>query len=108
MVAVGVFAIFGGLSAFVAQNQADSGDALAGSIALAAVGGFVFTVITVLSVPGLIAGYGLLKIRRWARVLGIVLSALSLLNVPFGTALGAYGLWILLKPETEALFARGG
>ena len=30
-----------------------------------------------LFVPGLIAGYGLLKRRRWARRLGIVASALS-------------------------------
>jgi hypothetical protein len=39
--------------------------------------------------------------------LTIILSALHLFNVPFGTALGVYGFWVLLSPETEALF-RGG
>ncbi|HYO51634.1 hypothetical protein [Archangium sp.] len=31
-----------------------------------------------------------------ARITGLVLSAFALLNFPIGTALGAYGLWILL------------
>jgi len=29
-----------------------------------------------------------------------------LLSVPIGTALGIYGLWVLLRPETEALFVQ--
>jgi hypothetical protein len=37
-------------------------------------------------------------------VLGLVLAALNLLNVPLGTALSLYAFWVLLKPETEALF----
>jgi len=37
-------------------------------------------------------------------MLTIVLSALDLLHVPFGTILGIYGLWVMLKPETEQLF----
>jgi hypothetical protein len=48
---------------------------------------------------------GLLKFQPWARVLTIVLCAINLLNVPFGTALGIYGLWVLLNSETEQLFA---
>jgi hypothetical protein len=37
-------------------------------------------------------------------MLTIVLSAIELLHVPFGTALGIYGLWVLLSPPTEELF----
>ncbi len=58
----------------------------------------------VLSLPGLLAGFGLLKFRPWARILTLVLSALNLINIPFGTILGAYGLWVLLTKETERLF----
>jgi hypothetical protein len=58
-----------------------------------------------LSLPGLIAGVGLLKLRPWARIVGIVLAALNLINIPFGTILGVYGLWVLLNKETERLFA---
>jgi hypothetical protein len=70
----------------------------------------VATIITVVvltaSLPCLALGYGLLNLRPWARVLGIVLSAINLLNVPFGTAVALYAFWVLLKPETEALFRR--
>jgi hypothetical protein len=57
-----------------------------------------------LGVPGLVAGVGLLKLRPWARILGIVISALDLAHIPFGTALGVYGLWVLFNRETERLF----
>ena len=56
------------------------------------------------AVPGFVVGAGLLKRRPWARILGIVMSALSLMHVPFGTALGVYGLWILFHRDTESLF----
>jgi hypothetical protein len=35
-----------------------------------------------------------------------VLSALHILNIPIGTAVGIYGLWALTQRETEALFNR--
>ncbi len=54
-----------------------------------------------IAVVGFIAGFGLLKVRPWARVLAIVLGFISLLNAPFGTALGVYTLVILL-PSTAA------
>jgi hypothetical protein len=60
----------------------------------------------VLSLPGVIAGFGLLKYRPWARILTIVLSALNLMNIPFGTILGIYGLWVMLSDEGSRLFAQ--
>lgn len=60
-----------------------------------------------LALPGLIAGIGLLKYQPWARILGIVLCIINLINLPFGTILGVYGLWVLFNKETEALFAGG-
>jgi zinc ribbon protein len=50
---------------------------------------------------GFAAGWGLLQRERWARMLTLVLAFVSLLSVPFGTALGIYTLWVLL-PETAA------
>ena len=52
----------------------------------------------------MITGFGLLKLKPWARIVGIVLCAINLINIPFGTILGAYGLWVLLNGETERLF----
>jgi hypothetical protein len=59
------------------------------------------------AVPGLVVGIGLLTRRPWARILGIVISVLSLMHFPFGTALGIYGLWVLFHRDTERLFAAG-
>ena len=90
-----------GIATMVAQQEPDA--AVAAPI-LAIVGVGVFALITLLSIPGLALGIGLVKFKEWARILGLVLSALNLLNVPFGTMLGGYGLWVLLNKETEAVF----
>jgi len=52
-------------------------------------------------VIGVVAGWGLLERRPWARLLSIVLGFLNLVDMPFGTALGIYTLWVLL-PERNA------
>lgn len=57
-----------------------------------------------LSLPGLLAGYGLLQRKRWGRILAIIVGALHLASVPVGTALGVYTFLILLKPEAEVYF----
>jgi hypothetical protein len=79
-------------------------DALAAIPIIGMVGSFLMTFLFVLGVPKLIAGVGLLKYKPWARVLTIVLCAISLINFPMGTLLGAYGLWVMLNSETESLF----
>jgi hypothetical protein len=105
--ALGVFAAmivllgFGGVSALVAFDH--SSDATAVPI-LGAIGTFVFILLLALSLPGFIIGIGLVQYRAWARLAGIILSAFDLVNVPIGTALGIYGLWVLLNRETEQMF----
>ena len=59
----------------------------------------------IIALPGLICGYGLLTKKSWSRIFGIILSCLSLINIPFGTAIGIYGLWILFKDETKQLLS---
>src|SRR4030095_14930107 len=59
--------------------------------------GPVFLALAVLFfMPGLIGGLGLLRGKSWARPIIIVLSFLILLAFPVGTALGGFGLWVLL------------
>jgi len=50
---------------------------------------FVVLLLTVGLLP-LAVGYGLAKRRRWAKPLGLSLAAVSLINIPVGTALGIY------------------
>ena len=80
-----------------------SGDA-AGALIASSVGLVVALIVLVFVLPGLIAGYGLLKYKSWARILAIVLGALNILNFPFGTALGAYTIWALTRPEVQRAF----
>ena len=62
--------------------------------------GPLFLAMAVLFVlPGLIGGLGLLRGKRWARAIIIVLSFLIVLLFPVGTALGGFGLWVLLGRE---------
>jgi len=97
-----VLLVFGGVSALVAANH--SSDSLAAIPILGAIGGFVFILVMALSLPGLIIGIGLMQFKPWARIGGIVLSVFDLVGFPFHTALGIYGLWVLLNRETEQMF----
>jgi hypothetical protein len=59
-------------------------------------------IIAVKAAAGFAAGWGLLQREPWARMLTIVLAFLALFNIPFGTALGIYTLWVLLPAESDA------
>ncbi|MFQ5629037.1 MAG: hypothetical protein ACE5I1_09775 [bacterium] len=65
--------------------------------------------IAITSLPGIIAGYGILKRKEWGRILSLILGVLNLINIPFGTILGIYTLYVLLNQETIDIFsdARG-
>lgn len=103
--AVIVFLVFGGIAGIVGIAGHDDPDAVRMAVPVLGVLGTVIPlIIAVLSLPGIIVGVGLLRFEGWARILGIILSALNLLHVPLGTLLGIYGLWVLLQPETERLF----
>jgi len=49
----------------------------------------------------LIAGLGLLQREPWGRTLTLVVGFISLFNIPIGTALGVYTLWVLLPAQSE-------
>ncbi|MFZ0822660.1 MAG: zinc ribbon domain-containing protein [Terriglobales bacterium] len=50
---------------------------------------------------GFFAGWGLLQREEWARTVALVVGFLALLNVPIGTALGIYTLWVLLPAQSD-------
>jgi hypothetical protein len=70
--------------------------------------GFLSSLFTILGILvlgkagcGFIAGWGLMKHDAWARVLALVLAFVSLFNIPFGTAIGVYTLWVLLPGQSQ-------
>jgi hypothetical protein len=104
LAAVAILLVTGAVTGIVG-TAADPADARM-AIPFIRLGGTAVAIyFTALAVPGVVVGVGLLERRPWARVLGIVLAVLSLMHVPFGTALGVYGLWVLFNRETEGLFA---
>ncbi len=58
------------------------------------------------AIAGVIAGWGLMAHAPWARMLAIVLGVISLIHIPFGTALGIYTLWVLVPAGAEAEYQR--
>jgi len=98
-----VFAL--GTAASIVGMSASPEDAAIAVPILGLTGTALAALLLLLSLPGLVTGWGLLKLRPWARILGIVLAVISLLNFPIGTAVGIYGLWVLLTKDTEKLFA---
>jgi len=49
----------------------------------------------------------LLQREPWARTLAVILGFVSLFfNIPFGTALGIYTLWVLLPAESDVAYER--
>ena len=71
---------------------------------LGVVGVFVAMLMAVLSIPGLLAGYGLLKRTSWGRILAIIVGILNLPNFPLGTALGVYALLVLFQEGADTYF----
>ena len=55
----------------------------------------IATTTAVWTVLLLLAGYALLTRKTWGRALAIVAAVLSLIAIPFGTAMGIYTLWVL-------------
>jgi hypothetical protein len=79
-------------------------DEALGSTILGLTGLALTTLLLLASAPAIACGWGLLKFRPWARLLAIVLAAISLVAFPYGTLFGVYALWVLLTKETEAVF----
>jgi hypothetical protein len=105
LAAIFFFALFGGITGLIGMNAPDD-EALIAIPIVGGIGALIVSFTLLLSLPSIIAGVGLLSHRPWSRILTLVLSALELVNIPFGTMLGFYGFWVLLSKETIPLFER--
>ena len=86
-------------------GTSDEPDAAAVGAFLGFTGVVLSVVLACLALPFGICSYGLFKLRPWARIMAIILSAMSLTQLPFGTLVGIYGLIVLFQKQTEQLFA---
>lgn len=62
---------------------------------------FIAGVIILKGAAGFIAGWGLMQRENWGRTVALVLAFLSLFNIPIGTSLGIYTLWVLLPAQSD-------
>jgi hypothetical protein len=99
-----ILIVFGGAYGIVGAVSNFESEAAMALPFIAIVGGAIAILLLVLSAPAIIAGIGLLQFRSWSKTLGIVVSALHIMNVPFGTALGIYGFWVLCSPKSQSCF----
>jgi hypothetical protein len=97
--------LMGGLfvGTILAGIGAATHDAVAHEI-LGTVGAVVGGSMLILSVPGLVAGIGLLSRASWSRVMALVLSAFDLLAFPIGTLLAAYTVFVLSQQAAVDAF----
>ena len=99
-----VFSVLGLLLAVIIFAAIVGGGLISGDSQAMAITGIVGPIIALffvlLSAPGLIGGIYLLKHRPWARILVLILGFVNLIEIPIGTALGIYTIWVLFKNET--------
>ncbi len=67
---------------------------------------FIAILVVAKAAAGFVVAWGLLRREPWARMVTIILAFLALFNVPFGTALGIYTLWVLLPAESDAEYEK--
>ena len=103
---VGVSTLALGVAALVllaSANRGGGGEVAAGLTAAA------FTALAFIAIgwgaAHVIVGVPLRRRQPWTRLVAMMLGAADLLLVPYGTALGAYAIWLLLNEESKKLFS---
>lgn len=61
----------------------------------------ILAVSGVVSILGIVGGIGILNNHSWAGTLLLVLGFIYLLNIPLGTMLGVYTIWVFLLQEKD-------
>ena len=67
--------------------------------------GIWMALVLLLTLPYIVAGVGLWKLRPWSRWLSTIVLTCGMLSFPLGTALGIYGLWMLMSAEADEVFS---
>ncbi len=97
LAAIAVLIFMGMTGVIVATHGEHQGAGILGIITVA-----IVCFLAVLGLPSVVGGWALLVGKSWAKPLLLVLSILHLPNIPFGTALGVYTLWVLLSEEQKS------
>jgi hypothetical protein len=72
-----------------------------------AVGGVMFVLFFGIGVVQIVTGFGLRRLRPWARIPAGILSGLGLLAFPVGTLINGYILYLLFSQKGAMVFSEG-
>jgi hypothetical protein len=101
---VGVSTLALGVGAVTLLASSSRGGQVAAALTAAA-----FTALAVIAIvwgaAHVLVGLPLRRREPWARLAALMVGSVDLLLLPYGTALGAYTLWVLLNERGKALFA---
>jgi hypothetical protein len=101
---MGVMVIFSYLIFMLLAAGDTKGEMPVGFIAAILIVSFLFQLL--FTVPSLVAGFGLLKKRRWAKGASIVAGVLSAMSFPIGTAVCVYTFWFLMGESGKDFYDR--
>jgi hypothetical protein len=68
---------------------------------------FVAAMYAAMTIPSLIAGYGLLKRRKWAKTASVIAGVFAAMHFPVGSAVCVYTFWLVFSEPGRAIFDRG-
>jgi len=92
----------GAVALITSANRSEGGQFAAGLTAA------IFTTLAIIAIvwgaAHVAVGVPLRRRRPWSRMAALMLGSIDLLLLPYGTALGLYGLWVLLHEDAKKLF----
>ncbi len=104
LVGVSTLALGVGAVALIAEASRGGG----GGQVAAGLTALVFAALAVIAIiwgaAHVTVGVPLRQRKPWARHVALMLGSVDLVLLPYGTALGAYALWVLLNEEAKSLF----
>jgi hypothetical protein len=103
LVGVSTLALGIGAVALIPAGATASSGQIAAGLTVA-----VFTTLALIAIGWGLAhvavGVPLRRHRSWSRVMALTLGSVDLVLLPYGTALGCYTLWALLREDGKKLF----
>lgn len=103
----GIYGLLGGGVMAVGVVESEP-EAMIGGGLFVALSIFIVVIMAIQPVLALIAASGLRRRTQLGRILGIIVCALAVLNMPLGTIVAIFGFIVLIDKEASAEFSAEG
>ena len=107
VIGISTLALGVGAVALIASASRSGGSQVAAGITAAAFTTLAFIAI-LWGAAHVIVGLPLRRLTPWSRLIALMLGSVDLLLLPYGTALGVYALYLLLREDGKRLFISNG